>query len=190
SRTSCGTVDERQIPSTSPRSRKLPIRAPSSSPVRCASVAIRQCSDSSVPSNSPNMVWVLPTSTASSTARAYRGVVRRLRLVVRAERFADALGQGLGGQRRPLALAPQLLDRDVAGGVHLRARNHPRRPVLVPDPDVLHLQVEERIARLRVRLEIEPVAQVRRVLREHAVAKQREDRRVLLLQLKLELSLE
>ena len=46
---------------------------PSSSPVRWASVAIRQCSPSSAPSKSPKTVCVFPTSTASSiAARAYR----------------------------------------------------------------------------------------------------------------------
>src|SRR5205814_8588829 len=64
------------------------------------------------------------------------------------------------------------------------------KPVLVPDPDVLHLQVEERIARLRNVVEVELVAEVRRVLRQHAVAEQPEDRRVLLLEPKLELRLE
>ena len=50
SRTSAGTVEERQIPSTRPRSRSPPSRTPSSSPVRCASVARRQCSASASPS--------------------------------------------------------------------------------------------------------------------------------------------
>ena len=48
--TSRGTVEERQIPSIAPRSRKSASSAPSSSPVRCASVAIRQRSPSSSPS--------------------------------------------------------------------------------------------------------------------------------------------
>ena len=45
-----GTVDERQIPSIAERSRKSARSAPSSSPVRCASVAIRQRSPSCGPS--------------------------------------------------------------------------------------------------------------------------------------------
>jgi len=45
-----GTVDERQIPSSAETSRKSASSAPSSSPVRCASVAIRQCSPSTSPS--------------------------------------------------------------------------------------------------------------------------------------------
>ena len=50
--------------------------------------------------------------------------------------------------------------------------------------------MEERIARLWHDLEVEPVAEVRRVLGEDAVAKEAEDRRVLALQLELELGLE
>src|SRR3954471_6437529 len=64
--------------------------------------------------------------------------------VVRAERLADLLCERLGGELRLLALPAQLLDGDVARGVDLGARDHPRRPVLVPDPYVLHPQVEER----------------------------------------------
>ena len=50
--------------------------------------------------------------------------------------------------------------------------------------------VEERVARLRDVLEVELVAEVRRVLRQHAVAEEAEDGRVLLLQPELELGLE
>ena len=106
------------------------------------------------------------------------------------ELLPDALGEVLRGQARLLALTAQLLDRDVAGGVDLGARDDPARPVLVPHPDVLHAHVEERIARLGQRLHLELVAQVRRVLREDAVAEQHEDRRVLPLEGELELGLE
>src|SRR5205823_12789805 len=72
----------------------------------------------------------------------------------------------------------------------LGARDDPGRPVLVPDPDVLHLQVEEGVRGLRDLRQIELVAEVGRVLREHAVAEQAEDGGVLLLEAKLELRLE
>src|SRR5205823_10414492 len=55
---------------------------------------------------------------------------------------------------------------------------------------VLHLQLEKRVALLRQVLEVEPVAEVSRVLRQNAVAKEAEDRRVLPLQSELELGLE
>src|SRR2546429_468797 len=45
-------------------------------------------------------------------------------------RLADALGERLGSQRGLVALAAQLLDRHVARGEDLGARNDPRRPVL------------------------------------------------------------
>src|SRR5439155_7417220 len=65
-------------------------------------------------------------------------------------------------------------------------------PVLVPDPDVLELELEERKpargARRRL-LNVEPVTEVRRVLRQHAEAEKREDGLVLLLQRELELGL-
>src|SRR2546423_4182275 len=112
------------------------------------------------------------------------------RLVVGAQRLADALGERLGGQRRLVAVAAQLLDGHVARGVDLGARNDPGRAVLVPDPDVLHLQLEERVALLRHVLQVELVAEVRRVLRQHAVAEEAEDRRVFALQGELELGLE
>ena len=128
---------------------------------------------------------MLPTSTASSiAARAYSSSS--------SERLADTLGERLGRQLRLVALAAKLLDRDVAGGEDLGPRDDPRRPVLVPDPDVLELELEEREpARRRRRglLHVEPVAEVCRVLREHAEAKQREDGLVLLLQPELELRL-
>ena len=65
-------------------------------------------------------------------------------LVFGAERLADALGERLGGQLRLVALAAQLLDRDVARREDLGPRDDPRRPVLVPDPDVLELELEKR----------------------------------------------
>jgi hypothetical protein len=50
--------------------------------------------------------------------------------------------------------------------------------------------MEERVTGLRNILEIELVAEVRGVLRQHAVAEQSEDCRVLLLERELELGLE
>src|SRR5690348_3990806 len=50
--------------------------------------------------------------------------------------------------------------------------------------------MEERVVRLRDLREIEAVAEVRRVLRQDAVAEEPEDRRVLLLEAELELCLE
>src|SRR5206468_1424734 len=101
-----------------------------------------------------------------------------------------ALGERLGRELGLVALAAQLLDGDVARRVDLSPRDDPRRAVLVPDPDVLHLDVEERVARLRHDLEVELVAEVRRILREDAVAEETEDGGVLALQLELELCLE
>src|SRR5947208_210160 len=77
----------------------------------------------------------------SSTPRRVRA--RLERVVVGRERFPDPLGERLGGQLRILALGPELLHRDVARGVDLGPGDDPGRAVLVPDPDVLHLQVEE-----------------------------------------------
>jgi hypothetical protein len=71
--------------------------------------------------------------------------------------------------------------------VHLGARDDPRRPGLVPHPDVLHHQARERIRRLVVSLDLQPVAQVGRLGGQHAVAKQAEYRRVFTLQPQLEL---
>src|SRR5262249_50010784 len=113
-----------------------------------------------------------------------------LQVVVRRHAFADLLGERLGGEVRVLALAAQLLDGDVARRPDLSARDDPRRAVLVPHPDVLHAQVEERVVRLRDLREIEPVAEIRGVLGEDAVAEEPEDRRVLLLEAELELCLE
>src|SRR6476619_7713911 len=89
---------------------------------------------------------------------------RKLLVVVARKRLADALGEILGRERGLVALAAQLLDGHGARRVYLGPRNDPRRPILVPHPDVLHSQMEERIARLRHVLEIELVAQVRGVL--------------------------
>src|SRR6185437_7669856 len=61
---------------------------------------------------------------------------------------------------------------------------------LVPDPDVLHLDLEQRVGGLDPRLQLHLVAEVGGVRGEHAVTEQREDRRVLLLQLELEIGLE
>src|SRR5438128_4165144 len=69
------------------------------------------------------------------------------RLVVARQGLADPLGERLGGHARLLALSPQLLDGHVARRVDLCARDDPRRPVLVPYPDVLHPDLEVRIAR-------------------------------------------
>src|SRR5262249_49658645 len=74
-----------------------------------------------------------------------------LALVFAAQRLADALCERLGSQGRLVALAAQFLDRDVAGGEDLRPRDDPRRAVLVPYPDVLELELEEREAAGRAR---------------------------------------
>src|SRR6266576_1526858 len=113
-----------------------------------------------------------------------------LEVVVRGQRLADLLGQRFCGKTRLVALGPELLHGDVARGPDLGARNDPCGSVLVPDPDVIHLQVEERIVRLRDLREIELVAEVRGVLGEDAVAEEADDGGVLLLQLQLELGLE
>src|SRR4029453_4700448 len=82
-------------------------------------------------------------------------------VVVCAEGLAELLGERLGGHGRTAAPAAELLDRDVARGVDVSPRNDPRRPVLVPDPDVLHREVEEGIARLRIAFQVELVAEIR-----------------------------
>src|SRR5918992_3183635 len=237
-RRSAGTVEARQIPASAARSKRPRSNTESSSPVRSASVPIRRRSSSRSPSNSPNTVCVLPTSTASSikTLRekqrtaagaglcpaggsgTRKALVRasappapstvesRPRrqgggpwgnqgfphdsVVVRGRGLADLFRQRFGGQLGLLALAAKLFDCDVARGVDLRARNHPRGPVLVPHPDVLHLQVVEGIARLRRVVEVELVAEVGRVVRHDAEPEQPEDGRVLPLEAKLELCLE
>src|SRR5262245_10401484 len=108
---SCGTVEERQMPSTRSRSTKLRYSAHSSSPLRLGSVAIRQCSVSSAPRNRPNTVCVLPTSTASSMRPSSQSVDydgslagRPLQVVVRGQALADLLGERLGGQARLVAV--------------------------------------------------------------------------------------
>src|SRR5436190_17397325 len=176
-----GTVDDRQMPSSAMPCRKSARSAPSSSPVRCASVAIRQRSPSCSPSKSPKTVCVFPTSTASSTPETY-ATSRDLDVVVaRGHVPADALRERLRGQRRLVAFAAQLLDRHVAGDDEdLRARDHARRAVLVPHPDVLELQVEERVCSLRHDRPLQLVAEVRRVGGEHAVAEEAEHGLVLL----------
>src|SRR5205823_9059873 len=97
--------------------------------------------------------------------------------------------QRLSGELRLVALAPQLLHRHVARGVDLGPRDDARGAVLVPDPDVLHLEVEERVARLGHVLQVELVAEVGRVLGQDAVAEEAEDGRVLALERELELRL-
>ena len=82
----------------------------------------------------------------SSRARAAGLRARR-----RGREVAHPLGERLGGERRLLAVAAELLDGHVARRPDLDARDHPRRPALVPDPDVLHLHLEERVRRLRAR---------------------------------------
>ncbi len=104
---------------------------------------------------------------------------RPTRIIPRAEVYTsgdvtieELRGEGVRGQLRIVVLAAQLLDRDVARGVDLGARDDPRRAVLVPDPDVLHLHVEERIARLGRDLQVELVAEIGRVRRQDAVAEE------------------
>src|SRR5581483_1838808 len=143
----------------------------------------------------PQITHIAPKSSALRLVRepaTPKRYVSRERLEVfdLAAAFADPLGERLGRQHVLVALAAELLDRDVARGVDLGPRDHPRRPVLVPDPDVLHADVEEGVARLWHVLEVELVAQVRGVLGEDAVPEQREDRAVLLLETKLGLGFE
>src|SRR5262245_29230349 len=111
-------------------------------------------------------------------------------ILVRRERLAELLGERLRRETGHLALAAELFDGHVARGVDLGARNDARGPVLVPDPHVLHDQVEERVALLQQLLQLQLVAQIRGVLRDDAVAKQPEDGCVLLLEAQLELGLE
>src|SRR5581483_3087165 len=127
---------------------------------------------------------VVVSDTATRCLTLQRSKVFFVRL-----RLADALGERLGSQRGLVALAAQLLDRHVAGREDLGARNDPRRPVLVPDPYVLELQMEERVRLLRDVGALELVAQICRILREHAVAEEAEDGLVLLLKLELEVGL-
>src|SRR5947207_5750756 len=122
--------------------------------------------------------------------RRESGADFRASIVVGAERLADLLGERLGGEARLLAVAAELLDGHVARRPRLGARDDARRAVLVPNPDVLHLQVEERVRRLRHLRQLELVAEVRRVLREDAIAEEAEDGLVLLLEAELELGLE
>jgi len=104
-------------------------------------------------------------------------------LVFARPNVADTLCERLGRQRRLVVLAAQLLDRHVTGREQdLGARDHAGRAVLVPDPDVLEREADERIRRLRRVGALELVAEVRRVRRQHAVPEQRKDRLVLLLQ--------
>src|SRR5581483_7835212 len=132
-------------------------------------------------------VWVLPTSTASSIAA--ETLPGGLEVFFVRLRLADALGERLRRQRGLVVLAAQLLDGDVARGEDLGARDDPRRPVLVPDPDVIELQVEERIRLLRDIRALELVAEIRRVLRQDAVAKQAEHGLVVPLQPELAIGL-
>ena len=196
SRISTGTVEERQIPSTDSKSRSPPSSTPSSSAVVDRSVASRQWSTSSSPDRAERGLRVAHVDGQKHGRQSNQSpCVRRS---ARSTATSSSPESGwpirsasvLCGQPRLLALAAELLDRDVARGVHLGTRDDPARPVLVPHPDVLHPDVEERVARLRHRLDVELVAEVRRVLREHAVAEKREDGRVLALERELELRLE
>src|SRR5262249_10639067 len=201
-RTSGGTDEQSTMPSSESRSTNARRRTASSSPVCVRSVPTRNCSPSCSPSKRPNTVCVLPTSIASSIASIQQRNSRtwfkhRTRFGSRALKvfdlgaaLADALRERLRRERRPVAFAAQLLDRDVARGVDLRARDHARRAVLVPDPYVLHLQVEERVVRLRDVLHVQLVAEIRGVLGEDAVAEEGEDRSVLLLEPELGLRFE
>src|SRR5438093_9619609 len=177
SRTSCGTEEQSTMPSSDSRSTKARSITASSSPVCAGSVPTRNCSERRSPSKRPKTVCVLPASTASSSG---------LEIVVFVQAVAQPLGELVCGELGLVALALQLLDGHVGRGVHLDPRDHPPRPVLVPDPDVLHLHVEERIRRLRHVLEVELVAEVGRVLRQDAEAEQRIDRAVLLLEPELQ----
>ncbi len=97
----------------------------------------------------------------------------------------------VGRERRLGAvLGLELLDRDVLRRVDVGLRDDPRRTVLVPHPDVLHREMDQRVRRLVIDLQVELVAEVRRLLREHAVPEEPEDGRVLALETQLELGVE
>jgi hypothetical protein len=81
----------------------------------------------------------------------------------------------------------QRLDEQVLAGVHVHPGNDPRGPVLVPHPHVVHGQMKQWERNVGHELPPDGIAQVGRLLRHHAVAKQWEHVVVLTLELKLQL---
>src|SRR5437763_3919368 len=84
--TGCGSVEEmidvlRSASPTPRSSSRLRSAAPSSSAVESRTVAKRQCSTRLSPSHVPKWVWVLPTSTARSTAWEYGAMAAKLYVV-------------------------------------------------------------------------------------------------------------
>src|SRR5580704_10997829 len=154
--TSLGTEEQRTIPSSVESSISARRSTASSSAVFAGSVPTRYCARSSAPSKRPKTVWVLPASTASSIDRRPCG--ERLGVVV--AEIAHPLGERLGGERRLLTVGAELLDGHITRRPELDPRDHARRPRLVPDPDILHLQLEERIRGLGDVLHVELVAQI------------------------------
>src|SRR5690606_18920084 len=101
-------------PPTEPLIRPLSITAHSSA-VRRASVATRQCSARSSPSNSPRTVWELPTSMASSI-----GFLVRLWWEGSGGGVRSAAGPGSAGRVRDGAQ----VERDVQGRAGVGERAH------------------------------------------------------------------
>src|SRR4051794_24133464 len=132
--------------------------------VAAPTTSIRSLRSSSVVSASANMRWssAIRTRIGSSADGSWPiswlplggsgrgpGPAGSLReIVVRGQRVADLLGERLRGQSGLFALAAELLDRDVARGPDLGARDDARGPVLVPHPHVFHPEMEERVAGL------------------------------------------
>ena len=125
-----------------------------SAPGRCRRGTARSARS---PSNSPKTVCVLPTSIASSIDGAAQARLGRRRRWPRSlMRLASASAVSAGSSPSPRSSSTVT----SPGRPDLDARDHPGRPGLVPDPDVLHLQLEERVRGLRHVLQVELVAEV------------------------------
>ena len=192
------------MPSTASRSSMPPRRTPSSSPVRVRSVARRQCraaarrrtarGRSACCRRRRRAASVERIPWADANCRCPTEVGHRPQdqyfLVVRAACVVEARGERLGGEPRLVVLAPELLHRDVARGVDLGARDDPRRAGSCPTPRRPPSARGRTGSWPAAHLEVELVAEVGRVLGQHAVAEEREDGGVLALELELELGLE
>ena len=170
-----------------------PLRAPARSRRRRA--ASTSCVSSSRSASRPSSCTA-SSSVVRSGRVAMRHVCARRR---RAEaevrlRVADVDGEqhvaaiGVGGSSGGVLSGGRSSSIVTSCVVWMSVRGMMRvGPVLVPDPDVLHRDVDHRVRRLVLDLEIELVAEVGRLLREHAVAEQPVDVRVLLLEPELQL---